>query len=303
MSSDDQPMTRREALAREQRAGTGPEAESTGPEAGDASAGVDTSGAADEGAQGTEAGPQLPGPNPEPEQAGSRRDSLSRLRRALQFRASRSQLLAGALCALLGFAFVAQLQQTDDAGFSQLSEPELIRILGDVDSRNQRLEQESASLRDDEEELRSSTNQQEAAQKQADERARSMQIITGTVPVTGPGVEATITAEPGQLKASNLVTLVQELRDAGAEAIEINGHRVVVSTYFTDTPTGGLEIEGVAIDLPIQVRAIGQPDTIDTALRIPGGIYDTIDKRGGSMLIDQKTSLDIDSVVPQLGSG
>ncbi|MCT1657646.1 DUF881 domain-containing protein [Brevibacterium luteolum] len=283
-SPEERPLTRREALAREQ----GKPVPEPGPEAKVADA--DTA-------------PRGPGPNPEPEDAGSRRDVVGRLASALKFRANRSQLLAGVLCALLGFAFVAQLQQTEDAGFSQLSEPELIRILGDVDSRNQRLEQESASLRRDEDELRSSTNQQEAAQKQAEERARSMQIITGTVPVTGPGVDVTITAQPGQLSASNLVTLVQELRDAGAEAIEIGGHRVVVSTYFTDTPTGGLEIDGEPVDLPIRIQAIGQPDTMDTALRIPGGIYDTVEKRGGAMTINQETSLDIDSIVPQLGSG
>lgn len=282
---EDRPLTRREALAREQ----GKPRPDSGPEAA--------------GEQNAPAAPRLPGPNPEPEDVGTRRDVVGRLSSALKFRANRSQLLAGALCALLGFAFVAQLQQTEDAGFSQLSEPELIRILGDVDSRNQRLEQESASLRRDEDELRSSTNQQEAAQKQAEERARSMQIITGTVPVTGPGIDVTITAQPGQLSASNLVTLVQELRDAGAEAIEIGGHRVVVSTYFTDTPTGGLEIDGEPVDLPIRILAIGQPDTMDTALRIPGGIYDTVEKRGGTMTINQETSLDIDSIVPQLGSG
>lgn len=239
----------------------------------------------------------LPGPNPEPEHAGTPAETWSRVRSALSLRSWRPQLLAGVLCALLGFAIVAQVQHTDESGLSELSETELIRVLDDVDDRNERLEAEAAQLARDEEELLSGSDQREAAREQAADRAEALSVLAGTVPVTGPGVEITITGSEGVVTAGNLVTFVHELRDAGAEAIEFGDTRVVVDTYFAEDD-GGLLINGDRLPLPLMITAIGEPETMATAMRIPGGVADTIDQRGGDLTVETRAQVDIDSVVP-----
>ena len=239
----------------------------------------------------------LPGPNPEPENAGTRAEAWERLRAAFGLSSWRSQALAGALCALLGFAFVAQIQQTEESGLSQLSETELVRVLDDIDDRNARLESEASQLGRDEQELESGSNQREAARQQARDRVEALSILAGTVAVTGPGIVATIDGSGGVVTAANLVTFVQELRDAGAEAIDINGTRVVVDTYFTESEGGGLRVAGTDLSRPITITAIGEPDTMATAMRIPGGVADTIEQRGGTFTVETHESVDIDSVV------
>lgn len=239
----------------------------------------------------------LPGPNPEPENAGTRAEAWERLRAAFGLSSWRSQALAGALCALLGFAFVAQIQQTEESGLSQLSETELVRVLDDIDDRNARLESEASQLGRDEQELESGSNQREAARQQARDRVEALSILAGTVAVTGPGIVATIDGSDGVVTAANLVTFVQELRDAGAEAIDINGTRVVVDTYFTESEGGGLRVAGTDLSRPITITAIGEPDTMATAMRIPGGVADTIEQRGGTFTVETHESVDIDSVV------
>lgn len=246
---------------------------------------------------GTRPEPALPGPNPEPENAGTREQAWGRLRAAFGLSSWRSQALAGALCALLGFAFVAQIQQTEESGLSQLSETELVRVLDDIDDRNARLESEASQLSRDEQELESGSNQREAARQQARDRAEALSILAGTVAVTGPGIVAEIDGSDGVVTAANLVTFVQELRDAGAEAIDINGTRVVVDTYFTESEDGGLRVAGTDLTRPITITAIGEPDTMATAMRIPGGVADTIEQRGGTFTVETRDSVDIDSVV------
>ena len=76
-----------------------------------------------------------------------------RLLRALVPRGTRGQLLAGLLCAVLGFALVVQVRQTQDADLGSLRESDLVRILDDVGERDDRLESEQADLQRTREQL------------------------------------------------------------------------------------------------------------------------------------------------------
>ncbi|MGZ4604272.1 MAG: hypothetical protein ACXV0U_11835, partial [Kineosporiaceae bacterium] len=87
------------------------------------------------------AGQLLPGdprPHPHPPRAVAR----GRLRRAMRPRATRAQLLAGALCALLGFALVVQARQTQVQGLDSLRQADLVRVLDNVTNAEARAEQD-----------------------------------------------------------------------------------------------------------------------------------------------------------------
>ncbi|MCM3924460.1 DUF881 domain-containing protein, partial [Frankia sp. AiPs1] len=113
-------------------------------------------------------------------------------------------------------------------------------------------------------------------------RADELAILAGTVPVDGPGLELTIRDPHRAIDASVLVDALQELRDAGAEAIEIAGVRAVVSTYVADEPGHGLIVDGTSVAAPYVLRVVGDAHTLDQALRIPGGVLDTVAARDGA---------------------
>ncbi|KJE24894.1 protein of unknown function (DUF881) [Frankia torreyi] len=113
-------------------------------------------------------------------------------------------------------------------------------------------------------------------------RADELAILAGTVPVDGPGLELTIRDPHRAVDASVLVDALQELRDAGAEAIEIAGVRAVVSTYVADEPGHGLIVDGRSVAAPYVLRVVGDAHTLDQALRIPGGVLDTVAARDGA---------------------
>ncbi|WP_250445743.1 DUF881 domain-containing protein [Actinotalea sp. C106] len=190
-------------------------------------------------------------------------------------------MLAAFLCALLGFALVVQVQQNRDGGLSTLRQDELVRILDETTQRSDELEQQAASLRAQRAELASGNDTERAAREAAEERAVVQGILAGQLPAEGPGVELVI-REPGeQIPALVLYNLLEELRNAGAEAIQLGDLRLTTSSYFVDT-VDGIVVDGTALTPPYRWRAIGNPETISPALNMPGGALAAVRNAGGT---------------------
>jgi uncharacterized protein YlxW (UPF0749 family) len=129
-------------------------------------------------------------------------------------------------------------------------------------------------------------------------RADGLAILAGTVPATGPGIVVTLRDPSGSaVDGALLLDTVQELRDAGAEAIQIGDQRVIVSTWFGEE-RGDVVVSGVPVTTPVVVTAIGDPDTMATALEIPGGIADTVRTAGGDIDVATSDAVDVTATVP-----
>ncbi len=213
--------------------------------------------------------------------AGRGTSSWRALGRALRPRASRPQAIVGLLCGLLGFALVVQVRQTQVEGLAALPQAELVRILDQANQRTEELEREAAALEATREELLTGSDQQQAAIEAATEAAITQGILAGRLPARGPGMELTIADPQRGVPALTLFNVLEELRNAGAEAVQVNDLRIVASTYFVDSPDG-VVVDGVVIDPPYRWVAIGDPDTLVPALEIPGGAMSSIRTNGGT---------------------
>jgi uncharacterized protein YlxW (UPF0749 family) len=199
-------------------------------------------------------------------------DATAQERPAQRFsRFSKAQLLVALLVAALGFAIVVQLRQTEQQGLASLRQSDLVRILDDVGDRRDRLAAEASDLESQRRQLSDVRTGDQAALDAARSRATTLGILAGTVAAKGPGVEVYITDPRAAVRAATLLDLVQELRDAGAEAIQIGSARVIASTSFSDVD-GGVAIDNVMLRAPYTVRAVGDGQTMATALEIPGGV-------------------------------
>ena len=90
-----------------------------------------------------------------------------------------------------------------------------------------------------------------------------------------------------QVSAALLLDAVEELRDAGAEAMVVNGTaRVVAQTYFLDTPDG-ISVGGHALEPPYTLEAIGDPRTMDEAMRFRGGLVDRVESRDARVKVSR----------------
>jgi uncharacterized protein YlxW (UPF0749 family) len=214
-------------------------------------------------------------------------------------RARGTQLVIAVLCGLLGFFAVVQVRlQAQDSTLRTARQSDLIRILDDLNDRNDRLEQEIRDLNSRRDELQFGTDRSQAALQEAEQRRATLGILAGTVTAQGPGITLRIMDPAKKVDAAVLLDTLQELRDAGAEAVQIGDVRVVASTDFLDAGAGRVRIDGRVVAAPYVFKVIGDPDTLDPALRIPGGVFAVLDERGATPSVDAKRTVVIDAVRP-----
>jgi uncharacterized protein YlxW (UPF0749 family) len=221
----------------------------------------------------------------------------SRLWHAL-VRPTRGQVVVALLLAVVGFAGITQVRtNTVDDEYDGLRQQDLIDILDGLAGTTQRAQAEIQRLEATRDDLLSETRSREAALEAARNEVDTLSIIAGTVAVTGPGVRITIKEVAGQVRVEPFIDMVQALRSAGAEAIQVNGSvRVVASTSFQDA-AGGMLIGGQVLTAPFVVDVIGNPETLGAALRFPDGPADQFAADDAAELTyDELRSLDIESV-------
>jgi uncharacterized protein YlxW (UPF0749 family) len=248
-----------------------------------------------------------------------RRSGLRLLLDAGRPRATRAQLIGALLCGLLGFALVTQVHSAAGLGFTTARQSDLVDILDSLSSRSDQLRAQIAAEQASLAKLTGGTDQTQAALEEAEQRTATLQILAGTAAATGPGIDLQITDPQHQVAADDLLEALEELRDAGAEAIQITGSaavatagagvtsagpassgatpsaagaagaagasgrvvRLVASSYFVDAPDrSGILVDGVLLAPPYDIVAIGDPHTMSTAMGIPGGVLDTLTAKG-----------------------
>jgi uncharacterized protein YlxW (UPF0749 family) len=236
--------------------------------------------------------------------AHARRPGRQRLLSTLRPRATRGQLIAALLCGVLGFAAAVQVRANQDSGLTGLRQTDLVRILDDVTERSARLQAEARDLEQAREQVTDGTDGSRAALEEARGRVRTLGILAGTIAATGPGIEFTISDPAGAVEADVLLDALQELRDAGAEAVELSTPdgprvRVVASTHLVDVEGGGaVEVDGTEIEAPYRFLVIGESRTLAAALDIPGGVLDVLRQREARGQVTQRSTITISSLQP-----
>ena len=129
-----------------------------------------------------------------------------------------------------------------------------------------------------------------AALEEARKRSTALGILAGTLPAQGPGIQLTLNDPDGKLAAEDLLDAVEELRAAGAEAIQVGGVRIGLDSAFTTTDKG-LAVDGQPVSAPYTILAIGEPSTLATAMEIPGGVVDSARRAGGEARIQRQQQL------------
>ena len=232
------------------------------------------------------------------EDAGPRPTGRERLMAALTARPSRGQAVVGVLLAIVGFAAMTQVQSNErDDTYSSLRQSDLIRVLDGLAGTSQRAEDEIDRLRQTRDDLRTSTSSRQAALDQARQEASTLSILAGTVPTVGPGVRITITDDRGEIQDDTLLDVIQELRAAGAEAMEFNDKvRVIAQTSVEDTGAG-IAVDGEVLEAPYVIDVIGEPTTLAGSLDFATGPVDRVRDEGGTINFEEPEEVRIDSVV------
>ena len=169
----------------------------------------------------------------------------------------RNQLSLAIVAFLLGALVVVQLRsQAAGNGLDTLTTTELTVLVGNLNTRNDQLRAEIATTQAELAALQASDARGDTSVGQLQVDLARVRAWTGLDPVVGPGVRITVT---GGLDAGSVEDLVNELRNAGAEAIAVDDVRVEPNS-IVDGPVGGLLIESTHLGDPFEVSAIGNPE-------------------------------------------
>ena len=214
-------------------------------------------------------------------------------------------LILGIMCFALTFGIFVQVRtiQNTDSTISQNQEAndlrdEILRYKERYDNRFNELEEAEKEL----EKQRETATQDNTELEQAQQQITQGNKIIGTTEVTGPGVTitlsdgkgiATSTLNPSQLIVHDLdvLSVVNELINAGAEAISINDQRWVLTTAIS-CRGNTIDINGERIGAPFVIKAIGLPEYLAGLERI-GGYLEYMKQDGVGVTLERSNSITI----------
>jgi len=221
-------------------------------------------------------------------------DSQPELKAPPPFRRS---LIIGLITCSLGFLTVTAFRgSTQDTLLTNARESDLVVLLDSLTQRAARLQYEQQDLQKARDEILSGSGK--AALARTRQQLFDMQVLNGTVAVHGPGLLVTISDPTDSVTYDVLLAVVQELRDAGAEAVDINGVRLNGRSWFSYTQSGKLTVNDTTVNSPLKIKVIGSAKTMSVALRMAGGVSDTVASLGAKMIIVEKQDLAITTTVP-----
>jgi uncharacterized protein YlxW (UPF0749 family) len=181
----------------------------------------------------------------------------------------RSQLTVAVVAAILGLLVVIQLRgQSGGSELQSMTAQELTSIVANQNAGNDRLRAEVTTLQNQLAELQADRSNGATSVGQIESELGRIRAWTGLDPIAGRGVQITIS---GEIDAGAVDDLLNELRNAGAEAIAIDDIRVIARTSISGVP-GSLDVDGFLLRDPFTIRAIGRPDTLVGSLTRVGGI-------------------------------
>lgn len=206
-------------------------------------------------------------------------------------------ILAVLLCLLLGVAIATQVHQTTSGDSLDTARPaDLLVLLDSLRQRDATLSTEVAELQRSLNALHASGSSDQTAIQNAQARLAALSILIGTVGATGPGVTVKIDDPGPGVAPQAMLDVLDELRAAGAEAIQISDRyqsvRAGVDTWIVGAP-GALTVDGKTLTPPYSVVAIGDPPTLAAAMNIPGGAVDSVKRGGGTMSVQQADKVSI----------
>ncbi|MEP7368688.1 MAG: DUF881 domain-containing protein [Dermatophilaceae bacterium] len=198
-------------------------------------------------------------------------------------RATKANAFAALLAILLGFAVATQVHQNQVVGLESLRQSELVSILDNATLLSSRLDQNARELQVTRDQLVSGSTGSAAALKAAQERLDALGVLAGTVRAHGPGIQMTIGDPGAKVTSPLLLDAIEELRDAGAEAIQVGDVRVVASSSFGQRGSR-IEVDGVTLTQPYVILAIGDAQTMASAMEIPGGLSENVRGLAGARI-------------------
>jgi uncharacterized protein YlxW (UPF0749 family) len=197
------------------------------------------------------------------------------------------------VCVVLGIMLAVQFRTTQDV---RSSVP--FQRIEDLSQRLNQTEKERDALQKQLSELREKSRWENASGE-----AEQIRMGAGVVAMHGPGVIVTIDdskrqTKPGEnpnlylIHDDDILKVINEMWASGAEAIAINEQRLIASSEIRCAgPT--LSVNNTRYSPPYEIKAIGDPQTLENALKMRGGVVETLQFWGIQVAIKKQEDINV----------
>ena len=207
-------------------------------------------------------------------------------------------LVFGILCLILTFAITVQLR-VSSLSESESSQTKITDKLKDeifrLNVENVKLAEKFQNTTSELDDARNQAAQNDSSSKDTSELIKKYTIVSGKTDVTGQGIIIKYKPSDNEAKADmvkDLRDIVNEIKNAGAEAIEINNQRIVGTTAI-EMIKNKIEINDTEVSENFIIKAIGDSNLMYSGLIRPGGTIENIRESGVSIEINSENTIKI----------
>ena len=207
-------------------------------------------------------------------------------------------LVFGILCLILTFAITVQLR-VSSLSESESSQTKITDKLKDeifrLNVENVKLAEKFQNTTSELDDARNQAAQNDSSSKDTSELIKKYTIVSGKTDVTGQGIIIKYKPSDNEAKADmvkDLRDIVNEIKNAGAEAIEINNQRIVGPTAI-EMVKNKIEINDTEVSENFIIKAIGDSNLMYSGLIRPGGTIENIRESGVSIEINSENTIKI----------
>lgn len=207
-------------------------------------------------------------------------------------------LVFGILCLILTFAITVQLR-VSSLSESESSQTKITDKLKDeifrLNDENVKLAEKFQNTTSELDDARNQAAQNDSSSKDTSELIKKYTIVSGKTDVTGQGIIIKYKPSDNEAKADmvkDLRDIVNEIKNAGAEAIEINNQRIVGTTAI-EMVKNKIEINDTEVSGNFIIKAIGDSNLMYSGLIRPGGTIENIRESGVSIEINSENAIKI----------
>ncbi|MBP1763080.1 MAG: hypothetical protein H6Q65_138 [Firmicutes bacterium] len=209
------------------------------------------------------------------------------------FAVKQGQVALALVCVVLGVMVAVQFRTTQD-----IRSTIPFQRIEDLSQRLSQTEKERDALQQQVKELSQASNSEATSKEQ-----ELVKMGAGVVALQGPGISVSIddskrASKPGEnpnlylIHDDDILKVINELWAAGAEAMSINEQRLIASSEIRCAgPT--LSVNNTRYSPPYEIRAIGDPQTLENALRMRGGVVETLQFWGIQITIRKQDVVNI----------
>lgn len=187
------------------------------------------------------------------------------------------------------------VNETDITSIENMQEAELKTELANWKSKYDDINAKYEDTKSKIEEYKNDEQSSNESSKLLDDELNQNNKILGLTDVQGEGIVLTLQSgkDLTPINADDLLTIVNSLKFAGAEAISINDQRIVSSTDITYINNQFVKVNGQRILEPYVIKAIGNQSYLESALKGNGGWAEELQAIGHTVTIEKDDKLTI----------